>query len=370
MGEGMGEDMGSVMSRAKAGLSWRHRLIGLGLGAISAARLPALLGGRLAGLGVILTFHRVCPPDEPRFALNRLLEITPQFFETVLGLLRKAGYDIIPIDALRARLAAPDPSRPFAILTFDDGYVDTLHIAAPILARHQAPFTVYVAPGFADRQAMLWWQVLEDVFRQNGAITLFLPDGSFSCPPGPLALREKGFRALYWRLRKLDEAGLRAAIMALAREAGIDPFARTARDCLDWAGLETLAALPGVTIGAHSLTHPRLAKLDADACRAEIGESKTGLETRLARKIAHFAYPIGDRASAGPREFAYAAQAGFETGVTTRPGFLFAGHAGFAQALPRLSVNGLFQSEAAFSALLSGLPFALLQCGRRLDVAD
>ncbi len=60
----------------------------------------------------------------------------------------------------------------------------------------------------------------------------------------------------------------------------------------------------------------------------------------------HFAYPIGKRRAAGPREFELAAQGGFTTAVTTRPGMLFAPHAAHRHALPRLSLNGRYQSFA------------------------
>jgi len=54
--------------------------------------------------------------------------------------------------------------------------------------------------------------------------------------------------------------------------------------------------------------------------------------------------------------------------VTTRPGHLFAEHADHLHALPRVSLNGLHQSEAAVKALLSGLPFWLWNRGRRVNV--
>ncbi|MDX3810325.1 MAG: polysaccharide deacetylase, partial [Bosea sp. (in: a-proteobacteria)] len=50
------------------------------------------------------------------------------------------------------------------------------------------------------------------------------------------------------------------------------------------------------------------------------------------------------------------------------PGHLFAEHADHLHALPRVSLNGLHQNEAALRALLSGLPFWLRGRGRRLDV--
>jgi peptidoglycan/xylan/chitin deacetylase (PgdA/CDA1 family) len=84
--------------------------------------------------------------------------------------------------------------------------------------------------------------------------------------------------------------------------------------------------------------------------------------------VRHFAYPVGDPGSAGPREFRLALDAGFATAVTTRPGHLFAAHADHPTALPRVSVNGYFQSRAALRALLSGVPFLAWNRGRRLDV--
>jgi peptidoglycan/xylan/chitin deacetylase (PgdA/CDA1 family) len=112
-----------------------------------------------------------------------------------------------------------------------------------------------------------------------------------------------------------------------------------------------------------------LAKWPAAFARREIAESKAVIEGKLGRPIRHFAYPVGDPASAGPREFTLAREAGFTTAVTTRPGHLFPAHRLHLHALPRVSVNGLYQSEAAFRAMLSGVPFMAWNRGRRLNVA-
>jgi peptidoglycan/xylan/chitin deacetylase (PgdA/CDA1 family) len=85
--------------------------------------------------------------------------------------------------------------------------------------------------------------------------------------------------------------------------------------------------------------------------------------------VRHLAYPVGDPTSAGAREFALAREAGFLTAVTTRPGHLFPEHAGHLHALPRVSLNGLHQTQGALRALLSGVPFWLWNRGRRVNVA-
>ena len=61
--------------------------------------------------------------------------------------------------------------------------------------------------------------------------------------------------------------------------------------------------------------------------RAEMENSRAVIEAALGVRPEHFAYPVGDPTSAGPREFKIAAELGFKTAVTTRPGVLFPGHA-------------------------------------------
>ena len=53
------------------------------------------------------------------------------------------------------------------------------------------------------------------------------------------------------------------------------------------------------------------------------GQSRAVLQAALGVRPEHLAYPVGDPTSAGPREFRIAAELGFKTAVTTRPGVLF-----------------------------------------------
>ena len=50
---------------------------------------------------------------------------------------------------------------------------------------------------------------------------------------------------------------------------------------MDWDELATLAADPLVTIGAHTVNHPILTKLDDKAVRAELGSSRSVIEAAL-----------------------------------------------------------------------------------------
>jgi hypothetical protein len=61
--------------------------------------------------------------------------------------------------------------------------------------------------------------------------------------------------------------------------------------------------------------------------------------------------------TARSREFHLARQAGFVSAMTSRPGHVFSNHRAHLHALPRVSINGLFQSRSAVRALFSGVPF-------------
>jgi peptidoglycan/xylan/chitin deacetylase (PgdA/CDA1 family) len=348
-------------------MSARHRLFHAAFRAIAATRADSWLRPVARGRGLVLTFHHVRPARDRAFAPNALLEITPAFLDRTLTLAQEAGYRLVPLDAVPDLLAAGDDAPPFAALTFDDGYRDNRDHAAPVLARHGAPWTLFVAGDYASGRGRLWWVELEEAVARLDRIEARIGDEAVSLPARDTAEKRAAFDALYRRLRAGPEGRLRAVIAELGARAGLDGDALVRGLCLSWDELAALAREPGVSIGAHTLSHPMLAKHDAATARAEILESRALIEARLGVPARHFAYPVGDPGSAGPREFRIAREAGFATAVTTRPGHLFPEHRDHLHALPRVSVNGLFQTDAALRALLSGVPFLAWNRGRRVN---
>ncbi len=350
-------------------MALRHRIIQLGFDVLTATGAARALRPLARGRGIIFTLHRVRPARPSGFQPNALLEIEPAFLDRVLHRLAEEGFKVVSLAEAAAILREDRPGPPFAVLTFDDGYRDNVDHAQPVLERHGAPWTMFVTTGFADATARLWWLELEEAVRLLPRIELDLPQAQLSLSAQTDDEKRAAFDAAYAALRALPEPAMREAIAALAARAGIDPLAFARDHCLRWDELRALAARPGVSIGAHTLTHPMLAKHDDAFVRAELRDGRSRIEAELGRPVTHLAYPVGDPTSAGAREFALAAEAGYEVAVTTRPGHVFAGHARHLLALPRVSLNGLFQTDAALTAMLDGLPFLIWNRGRRLDVA-
>jgi peptidoglycan/xylan/chitin deacetylase (PgdA/CDA1 family) len=324
----------------------------------------------LGGVGTILTLHHVRPPRPDRFQPNRLLEVTPHFFERVIRRLRRSRVDLISLDEMYRRMTERDFSRRFVCVTFDDGYRDTLQFAHPVLKKYEVPYAIYVATSFADRVGDMWWLALEAVIARNDVIVLGV-DGReklFECR----SVREKRqlYNEIYWWLRsRKTEQELRAVVRELAARHRVDVANFCADLCMGWDEIAELAADPLVTIGAHTVNHPILAKVTDAAVRSELENSRAVIEAALGTAPQHLAYPVGDKTSAGPREFRIAAELGFKTAVTTRPGVIFRGHVQHLLALPRISLNGEFQKPRYARVLISGAATALWNGFRRFNVA-
>jgi len=324
----------------------------------------------VSGVGAILTLHHVRPERPDGFQPNRLLEVTPEFLERVLRHLRRQQLDIVSLDEVHRRLVEADFSRRFVCITIDDGYRDTLQWAYPILKRHEAPFAVYIPTSFPDRLGELWWLALEAVVARNGRVTLMIEgkEQGFDCDA--VAAKRDLFDQLYRYVRSLpSEEKLRVFVRDLSARYRVDIMEFCSALCMNWAELTTLAADPLVTIGAHTVNHVMLRKASDAVVRREMRESAAVIDAALGKRPAHFSYPLGDRTSAGRREFAIAAELGFKTAVTTRPGVLFPEHVAHLTALPRISLNGEYQQSRYAKVLISGAATALWNRFRRVDAA-
>lgn len=357
---------GSAFNRPRAMSRKTTSLIKAALSALHYARADTMLAPLTSGAGVIFTLHHVRPEPPQEFEPNRILKITPDFLEAVLGEVLAAGFDVIALDDVAARLPAGPSERPFACFTFDDGYRDNRDYALPVFRKFGLPCTIFVPAHFPAGKADLWWLVLEEAIRRAGRIDVTIDGASRVYETSTVPGKERAFHEIYWKLRRMDEDAARAIVSGLARTHGVDGNA-LARDLLmTWDEIRALAADPLVTFGAHTNGHYALAKLPEDCARAEIVESIATLEKELGRPCRHFSFPYGDPSAAGEREFRLASEAGVATAVTTRKGLIHARHQHRLTALPRVSLNGDYQDTRFVKMFMSGAPFALRDAAKRL----
>ena len=272
----------------------------------------------------IVRHHRVYGGDErPLYRLG--------VGEAVLaGQLRAcadAGLAPVTVGEGLARLARGEGGRQVAF-SFDDGYADNVERALPLLARHGARATFFLTAGLMDERRAPWWDELAWVLERARTRVARVPLGgrSWTLETATPGGRAAALAALLPRLR-VPPAEQRARLDALRAALAVPEPAPCA--LADWAAARRLVDA-GMEVGAHTLTHPFLSLLPADAQAREIAGSAALIRARLGAEPGGLAYPNGDHDA---RCVEAARAAGFAWAVTTAAGDVGAG--ADAMRLPR-----------------------------------
>lgn len=206
------------------------------------------------------------------------------------------------VDVEGGRLAVP-PS----VFARQMAFLDRNRQRVPV-ARLDQVSAVLAAGEFRARRVVL---TFDDAWADNHANAL-----------GPLS-RNNLPATLYAPSRLLGEPGYMTRTQLLEMDAG------------------------GVTIGAHSRTHPDLRACSPGELEREVRGSKEDLEDLLGKPVTSFAYPTGLMDS---RVVAAVAAAGFTSAVTSDPGWWRPATA--ALRIPRGFVEGF--SDATYRAAVGG----------------
>ncbi|WP_128294035.1 polysaccharide deacetylase family protein [Afifella aestuarii] len=332
-------------------MNLRHQVIHATLNTLVLTKAARWLPADPKGSGVVLTLHEVKPGLPAAFSPNAGLVIAPDFLDALLRLLKQENRRIVPLGEMVTNQIAGRASPNDVAITLDDGFRNNLEVALPVFQRHQAPFTAFICAGFCDRSAAPWWVALE---RMIAAHSKFGLKGEGPGPMPTSTTEEKNAAFSAWRHTLLfDMDGLQhREVMARLYEAyEFDERALTEELVLDWDGVGRLAEDPLATIGAHTMTHPALAKLPADGALSEIQESADRIKEETGRRPDLLAYPYGFAGAVGGREAELAAQAGMTAAFLTTPGMLRP--CSDPRFLPRVSVNGYYQDVDLQEVLLA-----------------
>jgi len=317
----------------------------------------------------IVTYHGVLPAGyelvDPTLDGNL---IRAEKLRWQLRLLKEHYHVISPEDLLAWREGRYSLPPRAVLLTCDDGLLNCLTDMLPVLQQEAVRCLFFVTgASCGEARTTLWY---EDLLR----LFLGAPAGRFEISSGGVTANgDVGTRtqrqAVWWKLvmqiSQVD-ADARARFLAVAREqlgssswravdAG-DSVSSRRFGLLTRSELQQLAAA-GMTIGAHTLSHPMLSQMPADLARAEMVESRARLEAAVQSRVWAFAYPFGDAQSVTPQVLKMAEDAGFAAAFLNFGGGLGTDLPPYA--LPRLHVTAEM-SEAEFEAHISGF-YAWLQ---------
>jgi peptidoglycan/xylan/chitin deacetylase (PgdA/CDA1 family) len=229
----------------------------------------------------VAMFHRVIAPGTPEAAQADLIYSLPaDLFAASLEFFRR-HYAVVGLDEVRASQAGTAALPPRALLlTFDDGWHDTLSVALPLLRRAGLPAVVFVATDALADPASWWWQeMLLRAFRTGEIAAADMGEGVMGGDVPPAL-------ALLLQYAALDPAARAHALTSFMGApfmgaAGMRRGAIEGRHMLQAGQLGELAA-GGIAIGGHGAAHLPLSLLadpgtDLRRCRAALGTAVTAL---------------------------------------------------------------------------------------------
>ena len=111
----------------------------------------------------VLGYHRI---GQARH--DHVPTVSPEAFERQLAFLARHRYRVLSVIELAERLqAGGSMPRHSAVITFDDGYEETSHIAWPLLKRFGFPAIVFVTPGEVGFPGFATWEQLAQMAREG-----------------------------------------------------------------------------------------------------------------------------------------------------------------------------------------------------------
>lgn len=259
----------------------------------------------------ILIYHRVL--DKPDFM--RQGEVDKAAFTWQMELLSKY-FNVLPLhDALQKMHTHTLPPRAVCI-TFDDGYADNYTNALPILKQFNLLATFFIANGFLNGGRMWNDTVIEAVrnFQQSELDLTQIALGQFDVSDYGKKCQAAG--QIIQQIKYMPPAQRDQLTVFIAAQSQNLP------DNLMMT-TEQLKQLHqnGMEIGGHTVSHPILAKLDAQIALQEITENKIFLENLLNAPLRFFAYPNGKPLEDYlPQQLQIVKDAGYQAALSTQWG--------------------------------------------------
>ena len=294
----------------------------------------------------VLTYHGVFPQAySPRdSALDGHL-ITAEAFRSQLSLF-KSKYNVISPEQFRLWCGGQIQLPPRAVLlTCDDGLLNTLTDMLPIIREFDVPFLFFVTSASASEEhSMLWYERLY-LWLVPGPVRV-----SIEMPrhwDRYLALTDRQKPALWqeltMRLSSLDPNAREDALEQTRIQIGIsenwhreysqNESLRRRFFMMNRTDLRSVADT-GVTVGAHTVSHPMLSQMTDDQAFWEISEGRARLQNALGREVWALAYPFGTSQAVGAREAGMAHRAGFQCALMNTES-----NSGDKFRLPRIHVS-------------------------------
>ena len=258
---------------------------------------------------VILNYHRVLNDSEfnEEIRPDNDLVVSKSIFEKQINFI-KENFNPISINKISEEA---DYKKKRIVITFDDGYLDNLNNALPILKKYECPAIIYITTSFLDNKDHAWWLKIWELILNNEEITY----NKNKFDTSSLEKKRKSYSFFCKKIILMKKKDQKTFFDNLIFDNKTKTFEKKllflSSDNLEYLSKEDL-----IEIGCHTHYHQNLNILNEEETTNEIKISKDILEKILQRKINHFSIPFGTKKTYSSKTINIIASQGFKTNVT------------------------------------------------------
>ena len=228
---------------------------------------------------------------------------------------------VIPLDEINRILEKKRCIGKYVVITFDDGFKDNYTKAYPILKKYNFPATIFVlCNSFLDQQPP-WFIVIRFLFKetkkQEIKIKLNGREYLFKLSNNPLKFKASSI--VINNLKKVNLFKREELIAKLKYLLNVHDLSPIVNIILTKEQIKEMLN-DGISVGAHTLTHPSLGYVNLYEAKKEILLSKEILSYELSTHINAFAYPFGQRDDIRYELSEILKRGGFKCALTSIPG--------------------------------------------------
>lgn len=261
---------------------------------------------------LVFIYHQVLDETD----LMRIGEPERREFLWQMDLIKKF-YQPMSISSALEAIERGSLPRNAVCVTFDDGYLNNLTIAAPILKEMGIPATVYVATGFSDGKNMFNDRIIDLIGDESRSRVDLTELGWGTETVSGVESRIELYMRVIKAVKYLPPDERTSVVDRIYRDNNAQEYPRR---MMTQSEIVELASM-GIDIGAHTVDHPILSVLSPKEQLSQITESKQQLEKLIGKSVDNFAYPNGKQGDDYTAEtLRLVKKAGFKTAVTTEPG--------------------------------------------------
>ena len=243
---------------------------------------------------LVLCYHSVSDKRiEQSAVISTGITVDADLFEQQMSILRKE-YHPITLDDIADSLerGTKFPRRAVAV-TFDDGFADNYHIAAPIMEKYDIRGAIYLAVDAVRRQELPWYCRLHYLFHQAAENKLLFTDPESGRDWHCARPEEKNDAERFYAQScvVLDGEQQRQRISQIESYFGYKlDLLKPSPGMMTFEQAKELRRR-GHIIGSHTLSHGTAGLLTAEQLHREIGGAHQILEQESGEPVEHFSYP-------------------------------------------------------------------------------